>query len=90
MVAGKWALPKPVEGLKLPAMLINIRVIPNAKQNKIVKEQARLKVYLTAPPVEGKANKALIEFLAEHFGVKKSKITIIRGQKSRDKLVGIR
>lgn len=40
-------------------MHLNIRVQPNAKQNKIVKEKDRFKVYLTAPPVEGKANQAL-------------------------------
>ena len=68
----------------------NIRVIPNAKQNKIVEEPGRLKVYLTAPAVEGKANKALIKFLAEHFNVKKSKISIVRGGKNREKIVEIR
>jgi len=67
----------------------NIRVIPNAKQNKIVEEPGRLKVYLTAPAVEGKANEALIEFLAEHFKTKKSKISIVRGGKSREKVIEI-
>ncbi|MEO0130396.1 MAG: DUF167 domain-containing protein, partial [candidate division WOR-3 bacterium] len=51
--------------------IIKIRVIPNAKKNEVVKEENRLKVYLTAPPIEGKANKALIEILAEYFNVKK-------------------
>lgn len=70
-------------------MRLNVRVIPNAKQNKIVDEGYRLKVYLTAPAVEGKANKALIEFLAEHFKAKRNKIKIIRGEKSRDKVLEI-
>ena len=52
----------------------NVKVIPNAKQNKLVEEPGRLKVYLTAPAVEGKANMALIEFLAEHFKLKKNNI----------------
>ena len=69
--------------------LLNIRVIPNAKQNKIVEETNRLKVYLTAPPVEGKANMALIEFLAEHFGVKKKQVRIVRGERGRDKVVEV-
>lgn len=69
--------------------LLNIRVIPNAKQNKIVAEANRLKVYLTAPPVEGKANKALVEFLAEHFGVKKKQVRIVRGERGRDKVVEV-
>ena len=48
-----------------------------------------MKVYLTAPAVEGKANKALIEFLSEHFGVKKRDIKILLGEKSRNKVVEI-
>ncbi len=68
---------------------LNIKVIPNAKKNKLVEEPGRIKVYLTAPAVEGKANSALIEFLAEHFKVKKSSISIIRGATSREKVVEI-
>ena len=68
---------------------LNIKVIPNAKHNKLVEEPGRMKAYLTAPAVEGKANEALIEFLAEHFKTKKSKISIIKGLKSRKKIVEI-
>ena len=68
-------------------MQIAVKVIPNAKQNKIVEENGRFKVYLTAPPVDGKANKALIEFLAENFKIKKSQVKIIRGEKGREKIV---
>lgn len=74
---------------KKQPLLIKIRVVPNAKQNKIVEEKDRLKVYLNAPPVEGKANKALVEILAEHFNVRRSKITILRGQKGREKLIEV-
>ena len=70
-------------------MRINVRVIPRAKQNKIVEEPNRLKVYLTTPPVEGKANLALIDLLAEYYGVRRSQIRIISGQKGRDKVVEI-
>lgn len=66
---------------------LSIKVIPNAGRNKIVEENGRIKVYLAAPPVEGKANKALIEFLAEHFHVKKGKISIVKGMTSRQKEV---
>ena len=69
---------------------LNIKVIPHAKHNKLVEEPGRLKVYLTAPAVEGKANEALIEFLAEHFKIKKNTISIIRGVKSREKVIEIR
>lgn len=66
-----------------------IRVIPRAKQRKIVQESGRLKVYLTAPPVEGKANQALVEALAEYYNVRTRSIKIIGGLKSRDKIVEI-
>jgi len=70
-------------------MRLNIRVIPNAKQNKLVEEAGRIKIYLNSPPVEGKANKALVEFLAEHYNTKRSRIKIISGEKSRNKIVEI-
>ncbi|KAF0133792.1 MAG: hypothetical protein FD145_1108 [Candidatus Saganbacteria bacterium] len=66
---------------------MNIRVVPNAKHNKVLEEKDRLKVYLTAPAVDGKANKALIEILAEHFNMRKSKIKIIKGEKNREKVI---
>lgn len=47
----------------------------------------KLKVKLTAPPVEGAANEQLVEVLAEAFGIKKSAIKIIRGQSSKNKVV---
>ena len=68
-------------------MRLKIKVIPNAKQNKLVDEKGSYKVYLTAPAIEGKANKALIGFLAESFHVKKKQIVILQGEKSRNKIV---
>jgi hypothetical protein len=70
-------------------MRLNVHVQPKAKYNKVVVEADRLKVYLTAPPVEGKANQALIEILAEHYGVRRSQVKIIKGQKGRDKVIEI-
>jgi uncharacterized protein (TIGR00251 family) len=64
-------------------------VIPNAKRNMVLEEEGRLKVYLTVPPAEGRANKALIELLADHFQVKKSSIRIVKGERARDKVVQI-
>ncbi len=68
---------------------LNIKVIPNSKKSSISRENNELKIHLTAPAVEGKANKALIEFLANHFKTKKSKIRIIKGEKSRNKVIQI-
>lgn len=70
-------------------MLLKVRVIPRAKKNAIREEAEITKIYLTAPPVKGKANKALIKFLSGHYKVKKRNISIIKGEKSRNKLVEI-
>ena len=69
---------------------ITVKVIPKAKKEKIVEENGVFKVYVNAPAVDGKANKALIEVLAQHFGVKKRDISILSGEKSRAKIIGIR
>lgn len=70
-------------------MIINVKVIPNAKENKVLKEKDRLKVYVKAPAVDGKANKVLIEVLSKHFKTKKSNIRIIKGEKAREKVVEV-
>ncbi|MBM3253005.1 MAG: DUF167 domain-containing protein [Candidatus Omnitrophica bacterium] len=70
-------------------MIINVKVIANAKQNKIKREGEKFKVYLTAPPVEGKANKLLIELLADYFKVKKDRVRILRGVLSSNKIVEV-
>lgn len=69
---------------------INVKVTPRAKENKIVgfKDNV-LAVRITAPPVEGKANKALVAFLADAWDVPKSSIHIIQGETSREKLLEI-
>jgi uncharacterized protein (TIGR00251 family) len=70
-------------------MKLEIKVVPGAKKNQIIEEQDKIKVYLTAPAVDGKANEALIEFLAENYKVKKYQIEIIKGLKSRNKIINI-
>lgn len=71
-------------------MLIQIKVIPRSSKNQIIKQpDGSLRIKLTAAPVNGKANNALIELLAEHFDVSKSKIKIVRGQTSKTKRVEI-
>jgi uncharacterized protein len=69
---------------------LNIRIIPNAKKASLSEEEGRLKVYVTAPAVDGKANAALILLLAEYLKVRKSDIEILRGEKSRNKVIGIK
>jgi hypothetical protein len=70
-------------------MRVNILVIPNARKNEVIEEGDHLKVYVTAPPIRGRANEVVIEALAEFFHVKKNKIRIIRGERSREKVVEI-
>lgn len=69
-------------------VLISVRLQPRSSRNQVegVVEGA-LKIRLTAPPVEGEANRALIEFLSELTGIRKSAFTIYSGHKSRDKSV---
>ena len=71
-------------------MIINLKIVPNAKAEKLVKEADRYKVYVSAPAVDGKANQKLVEFLAGHFKVRKTAVTILRGQTSRLKVVEIK
>ncbi|MCK5578439.1 MAG: DUF167 domain-containing protein [Planctomycetes bacterium] len=70
-------------------MIINIKVVSNARQNKVKKEPGRLKVYVTAPAQDGKANQAVIAALAKHYLVKKNRIAIVRGEKYREKVIRI-
>lgn len=69
--------------------VINVRVVPNAKKNDVLEEADKLKVHVNAPAIEGKANKTMIKILAEFFNVKKSDIRIIRGEKSREKVIKV-
>jgi hypothetical protein len=65
-----------------------IHVQPRASQDEIVGRFGEaIKVRLTAPPVEGAANKALVELLAECLGIPKGQIQIVRGQRARKKVV---
>lgn len=69
---------------------VGLKVQPNAKRPGLVGiHGSRLKVALAAPAVDGKANKALIEFLAGFASVPRSAVEIVRGETSRDKTVRI-
>jgi len=68
-----------------------IKVIPRSSKNEVVGEMSDgiLKIKLTAAPVDGEANKELIKLLAKYFGVAKSRIKIVKGLTSRNKVVEI-
>ncbi len=67
----------------------NVRVTPHAKQNKVVESDGVLRVYTTIAPENGRANAAVVELLSDYFDVPKSRIKILKGQTSRDKIVTI-
>jgi uncharacterized protein len=68
-----------------------IRVTPRASRNEIVEvlSDGTVRIRLTAPPVDGKANEALIEFLSKVLDIAPSRIEIVAGLTGRDKLVSI-
>jgi uncharacterized protein (TIGR00251 family) len=67
-----------------------VKIHPRAKKNAITGELGdTLKVSLTAPPVEGRANEACIEFFANLLKVPRSSVTIASGQKSRRKVIRV-
>ena len=68
----------------------SVKVHPHARKNAITGELGEaLKLALTAPAIEGKANVACIKFLAEVLGVPRSSITIVAGETSRQKRVRV-
>ena len=69
---------------------LKIRVIPNAKNSEFSGyRHDELVLRLNAPPVEGKANKAAVDFLSEYFGVTRSAVVLVRGESSRHKIFQI-
>lgn len=71
-------------------MEISISVTPNSKKAEVVQlDNSTYRVKVDAPAVEGKANKRLIEILADYFNVSKSSISVVRGNKGRKKLIKI-
>lgn len=69
---------------------ISLRVIPRAKQNKITTDDdGRLRIHITAAPVDGAANDAVIKLLSKHLNIPRSQIKIVRGNTARDKVVEI-
>lgn len=68
-------------------IVVNIRISPNAKKNEIINDGDIIKIKITAQPVDGKANKALIEYLSKNFKIPKTSIKILKGETSKDKTI---
>lgn len=72
------------------ALILRLYIQPGAKRNEIIGlMQDELKIKLATPALEGRANSALIKFLAQLFEVPKSKIVLKSGEKSRHKIIEI-
>ena len=71
-------------------MKIIIRAKPNAKENKVEKiSENEFTVYVTAPPIDGKANAAIVKMLANYFNTSQSMVTIISGHFAKTKVVEV-
>ncbi len=71
-------------------MILEVHVQPGAKRSEFAGQHGdRVKIRLAAPAMENRANEALVEFLAGHYGVPKRNVRIAAGLKSRDKRVVI-
>ena len=71
-------------------MKIFVRVHPNSKRPRVEKDaEGVLQVYVRQPAIEGKANQAVIEALAEFLGLSKNKVLLVKGQKAKMKIVEV-
>jgi len=69
---------------------LRIRVVPRAARSALARDASGvLRVHLTAPPVEGAANRALIALLAERLALPKNTLAVARGERGRDKVVSV-
>jgi uncharacterized protein (TIGR00251 family) len=85
---------RPVDIMKYPGkkhkkgLVINVKVEPRSSRAGITGPYGEgLRIRLTSPPVEGRANKELVAILAKEFGIKKSDVEILSGKKSKNKRV---
>ncbi len=71
-------------------VLIEVRLRPRGSRDELLgMRDGVLQARVTAPPVDGKANRALCRLIAKRVGVAPSKVSVVRGEKSRDKLVRV-
>lgn len=71
-------------------MMLFVKVKPNAKEESVEKiDKVSYKVAVTASPEKGRANKAVVEALAKHFNIRRSRIVISAGHTTRNKIIRI-
>lgn len=92
--AASWGGAAGRRGMKVQSLQggvrFEVRVQPRASRTEVAGEYGEaVKIRLTAPPVEGAANDALVEFLSDRLGVSKSAVRIVRGHTARSKTVEV-
>jgi uncharacterized protein len=71
-------------------VVLQVRVVPRARANALTRDGAgNLRARLTAAPVDGAANRALVELLARRLGLKRGDLEVVHGARGRDKLVAV-
>jgi uncharacterized protein (TIGR00251 family) len=70
--------------------LLAVRVTPKAAADRIEVEDGKVRIRVTAPPDKGKANKAMIALVAKALGVPKSAVSLVRGERAREKLLRVK
>lgn len=71
--------------------VVSVRAMPNAPRSEVAGTvEDAVKIRIKAPPVEGKANKALVEFLAETLGLRRRDVELLRGETGRNKQLLVR
>ena len=73
----------------MPTTTVEIHVQPKASRTRIVIQDGTVKVYVTAAPEKGRANKAVVEVMARRLGVQKGAVSIVSGERSRMKLLAV-
>lgn len=71
-------------------IILRLRISPNASKNQFIFAEDMIKLKITAQPIENKANKAVVEYLSKLFKVPKTKITILKGDTSKEKTLLIK
>ena len=74
----------------LKSVEFHVRVVPGASKNEVAVHTSGVwKVRLTAPPVEGRANRALVEYLAHKLDINRSQVKLLKGDSSRNKVLAV-
>ncbi|MBQ8168798.1 YggU family protein [bacterium] len=68
-------------------LIVQFKISPNSSKNEIIKTDEGIKIKITAQPIDGKANKALVEYLSKEFKIPKTYIDIVKGTTNKEKTV---